>query len=168
MPLPGWPEEASLAEPMPGTGAVEEVEEKLSDLGRFIAVSGNKWYLFGMVRPGDAQRRRMRGRGMGSGPRKQPAPPAPARHPPECKHPMERPARLLCRPAWCETQSSSLPPSLSPSRPAAFFTPATRRMRTRLGPDFSKSNQICNFVLLYTTLGGLRGGADEAEREEFR
>jgi|GEM_PF-3776502 len=32
------------------------------------------------------------------------------------------------RPIGCEIQSSSLPPSLSPSRPAAFFTPATRRM----------------------------------------
>lgn len=87
--------------------------------------------------PVDAPKRRMRGRGMGQALGNN---------------------RLLCRPAWCEIQSSSLPPSLSPSRPAAFFTPATRRMRTSLGSVFSKSKLFCNFMLLHTTLESMRGG----------
>lgn len=57
-------------------------------------------------------------------------------------------------------------------RDSEFFTaslavplPARRVLHTshpkdanRLGSDFSKSNRICNFVLLYTTLEVVRGG----------
>ena len=60
------------------------------------------------------------------------------------------------RPAGCETQSSSLPPSLSPSRPAAFFTPATRRMEQALSHFFQCQTQSAISCYLIPPLGVLR------------
>lgn len=156
MPLPGWPDETLLVEPMPGTGAAEGAEEKVSCSGRFIAVDGNKWYLrwHGSTLGCAETQEAWQWHGLRPSETTGTACTGPAS--PECKHAPHGIPGPAAVPACMVRDSEFFTASLAVPLPARRVLHTSHpKDANRLGPDFSKSKTFCNFVLSYTTSGNL-------------